>query len=48
MQIKRPFGVNVVFSYYIAVIIIFSEETFVRLDHRWYRFIVDGSKQRIG
>ena len=43
MQTTRPFGVTFVVSFFITKVISYLEKTLVRLDHQFYRSILDGA-----
>jgi hypothetical protein len=38
---KRPLGINLVVAFYVTKVIFYVERTLVRLDYRFYRFILD-------
>ena len=43
LRTTRPFGITIVASFYITKVIFYSEKTLVGLDHRFYRFILNGA-----
>jgi hypothetical protein len=43
LRTPRPVGITLIVSFYITKVVFYIEKTLVRLDHRFYRFILDGA-----